>query len=228
MSAVVRESNGVPLTEEEIAARKERGISLAYRGDINNPRNHGADIPESQSSCLFMNGLPPHVDMKLLLGTLAKEGPFGRVYATSLLPPKPHEGHFTAAAKIQFFRHDAAQRLLDRANSRPLIIGGNKVTVVWNRYKAVDQGGESTRVLVIAGPMEKVNVPFLSQYFREHFIFQTEEVIVRRQNRRYGTRVLEWRFGSFRAQADAAYKVLSNSNLDGIAAWFLKDPVEGD
>jgi len=35
-----------------------------------------------------------------------------------------------------------------------------------------------------------------------------------------------WRFGSFRAQADAARKVLDSDEFNGVTAWFERDPCE--
>ncbi len=226
MQAVVRDNRDTPLTTAEIAERLERGISLAYRGDIANPRNLTRDVPEHQNTCLFISGLPPQITLQDVLGTLAAEGPFGSIFATSLLAASEELGHATAAAKVQFFTRAGAQLLFDRARQRqrPLCMGGRPVEVVWNRHRTPEQQKPGSRVLGISGRMDVVNEEFLTEFFQTKFVFQTEAVIVRSENHATNQRVLEWRFGSFRAQADAARKTL-RLDFRGISTWFCSDPV---
>ncbi|RYO97935.1 hypothetical protein DL765_010980 [Monosporascus sp. GIB2] len=56
-----------------------------YRGDPGNAANQCANIPQSQSTCLFIANLPPGCTPAQLLGTVSRG--VGKVWALSISPP---------------------------------------------------------------------------------------------------------------------------------------------
>jgi len=190
MTAVERSKKPMELSAEEVRIRKEKGIPLTYQGDITNPLNLSAEIPADKNTSLWISGLPPTCSTRELLGSLAIAGPFGRIFATAMAPPA--RGHDTAAAKVQFFDRAGAQRLFDRAMRAPLVIGGSAVLVRWNRHRTGEMElARGSRVLVIAGRADLVHPAVLEARFRTYFVFQTETIIVRKEDYDLGTRVLE-------------------------------------
>jgi hypothetical protein len=82
--------------------------------------------------------------------------------------------------------------------------------VAWNRIRSgeVDAGGQRSRVLLISGPPEIANEGFLRAYLDTKMLYQVDEVVHHGASAD-ATRVLvEFRFGSFRCQAEAARMAL--------------------
>jgi hypothetical protein len=91
-----------------------------------------------------------------------------------------------------------------------------RARVTWNRVRSaeVDAGGNRSRVLLISGPPDVVNERFLYAYLDTKMVYQVDAVLHRGQNDD-GSRVLvEFRFGSFRCQAEAARMALMREFRD--------------
>ncbi|CAJ2506285.1 Uu.00g004150.m01.CDS01 [Anthostomella pinea] len=195
-----------------------------YRGDINNPRNQGATIPEAENCAVWISNLPPSCTINLLAKSLLKTG---KIYASNITPP--NSGHETAAAKVVFFHREAVDVLFKRlaAIGGSLDVGGYAARMVPNFIKAAAQQETVTsRVLLISGPTSVVIEQTLSDLFARHNIaYDTDALIIIRENHVRQTRTLEWRFASFRAQASAAMRALRakkndvNATDDEKAAW---------
>ncbi|KAI6370100.1 hypothetical protein MCOR25_004271 [Pyricularia grisea] len=223
------------------------GFSPNYQGDTSLANNRSANIPESESCSLFILGLPPTLTTTQLLGAIRNTG---RVWASHINMPEPSRGHTTCAAKVIFFERAAAQRFY--AAHQPH--NGGFVTdpssglpparVLWNRIRSAEvgasnttaggggggpgSGGNKSRVLLIYGPKRLVNEPSLTAYFASKMEFQidrafelascvdlvTGQVMV----------LFEYRFGSFRCQAEAAKMSLSREFKDEIKVWYGDDP----
>lgn len=203
------------------------GFSPNYRGNIHLPRNRSADIPSEENCALFIIGLPPTVTVTELLATIRDTG---RVYATHINSPEPHRGHETCAAKLIFFERGAAERFYDRHLLGGLQIPGHPgytSKVVWNRIKtaAPNHPKHYSRVLMIAGPAPVANPVFLTSYFEGKLEFDVDEVFERGG---MGDRQLvEYRFGSFRCQAEAAKMAITREFADsGVQVWFGPDPCD--
>ncbi|KAK1771621.1 hypothetical protein QBC33DRAFT_592071 [Phialemonium atrogriseum] len=215
--------------QHEAWARMIAGFSPNYCGNISLSRNRSADIPEHQNCSLFILNLPADITTRELLANIRNAG---RVYATHINAPEPDKGHGTCAAKVIFFERPAAEHLFDQcrgAGGFAMAGRAERGRVIWNRIRTAEQGGprHQTRVLQIAGPAGVVNEPFLTAYFQSKLDFQVDEVLdVGGAAER---RVVEYRFGSFRCQAEAARMALAREwSEHDVKVWFGPDPCDID
>lgn len=195
-----------PMSEKEIAFREENGISLNYLGNHENPRNISADIPNRENCAVWIMNLPATCTHTDLLQALMPHRP-GRIWATHINPPvQPrHQG---AAAKVVFYHPSEAKRLLSLARDPGINVHEWPISAVYNKQRvaAQDCTKPTSRVLEIRGDKTLVNEDFLRSLFESHFVFEDEavEVLAEVEN----IRVIQWRFGSMRAQAGSAYRLL--------------------
>lgn len=193
-----------------------KGFSPNYRGNPDLERNRSALIPEEENCSVFITGLSPDLTTHLLLASIRN---MGRIYATHINGPEPSRGHQTCAAKVVFFERVAAKRFFDRYQSTGFVVAGRPFYVghvVWNRIRSgeVDVGGRKSRVLIISGPRSLVNERSLFSYFASKIEFQVDEVITAAVSAAaaMGTEeraLVEFRFGSYRCQAESARMALS-------------------
>ncbi|KAK0620261.1 hypothetical protein B0T14DRAFT_567026 [Immersiella caudata] len=107
------------------------------------------------------------------------------------------------------------------------VVGGRRAKVTRNRTRvpAATKGTDVTRVTIIEGPRGIVDGEALGFFFRANFEFQLDgPVLTRWENKT--ARSLEWRFGSYRAQAQAAL-VYTREHLHifgGTRVLFGQDP----
>ncbi|KAK1729074.1 hypothetical protein CaCOL14_007868 [Colletotrichum acutatum] len=196
-------------------AKEFYNLPSNYAGDPLNLRNQSTPVKDNENTALFITGLPANCDHTLLLKAVAGCAPVGKVYATVINAPKPIEGRLLTAAKLVFFSRAGAENCFRAIKQRRLIVGGLRPRVVWNRIKSAAQPNNSrSRVILIRGPSELVRRDVLDRWFSKKFSYQTEDVLERRVPQA-GVTVLEWRFGSFRAQAEAATMFMCENELDG-------------
>ncbi|KAI0458188.1 hypothetical protein F5B21DRAFT_520099 [Xylaria acuta] len=208
-------------TSVEAATRKQigqliSGVSGNYLGDPYLPANQSANIPDELNTSVWITNLPPNVDHKTLLDHVRN---CGKVYAAVINGPE--RAHIAAASKIVFFDVAGAQNLLKQARDGKFVVGGYIPRVILNRIKtAAKPPSPNSRVLHIEGPSCIVNQPYLTALFRSDGItWQDEEVIVLSNN---GTLTrLEWRFGSYRCQAESARHL-----IDRVKRWNFMPPIE--
>ncbi|KAI8948363.1 hypothetical protein F4801DRAFT_604439 [Xylaria longipes] len=174
-------------------------VSPNYLGNPHLAANQSANIPDERNTSVWITNLPPDVNHKELLDGVRE---CGKVYAAVINGP---EGiHFSAASKIVFFDVAGAQNLLSQAREGKFVVKGFVPRVILNRIKTeAKPPSPNSRVLHIEGPSCIVNQPYLTALFRTDGItWQDEEIIVLSNN---GTLTrLEWRFGSYRCQAESA------------------------
>lgn len=207
MNAVLNpDAHKQPLSEEEIAFRIDHGISLNYHGNHVNPRNISANIPDHENCAVWITNLPATCTVRDLLQALMHHRP-GRVWASHINPPE--EGrHRHAAAKIVFYHPSEAKRFLDLTIQPGIVIQGRRMCAIYNKQRVPAQRYTypTSRALEIRGEKTIVDETFLRSLFEQHFRFEDEAVEVLAELK--DVRVIEWRFGSMRAQAGAAYKLL--------------------
>ncbi|EAQ87737.1 hypothetical protein CHGG_04356 [Chaetomium globosum CBS 148.51] len=237
----------------------EAGVSGNYRGDINNPRNLSANIPEDHSCSFWLRGLPAGTTVHSLLAAVRG---VGRVYCTVIAPANRPHGWPTAAAKLVFFEREAAQRfwgLYGRgvgggANGggaggdggttttttttptptptpEPLLVGGQRVVVERNRTRVAEATLPRgyTRVVRVTGLPGAINVGALLAEFQAKFVFEMDEVAVGTEDRitfagALRLVVVEFRFGSFRCQAQTAHRLLQGRA--GLEVQYGRDPCD--
>ncbi|KAI1506052.1 hypothetical protein F5X99DRAFT_427919 [Biscogniauxia marginata] len=176
------------------------GTSPNYRGNPYLPANQSADIPDSENTALWLTNLPPDCDHRTLLGAVRG---CGKVWATVVNPPVHAQNHITAACKLVFFDVAGAQALLRQSREGLFAVGGYVPRVRHNRIRSGARPlGPQSRVLHIEGPERVVDVRRLAAFFAARFTFELEGVVVLERS---GPRARhEWRFGSYRCQAESA------------------------
>lgn len=135
--------------------------------------------------------------------------------------------HHTAAAKVVFFTPKAAQRLLTESWTKTVVIRGYRVRASHNRIKYGRNvvAGNASRVLIITGKQEFVNADNLRSWFKERFVFQEDAVI--ELIKAAGRAVCEFRFGSYRCQAQMGKMALKKDLPAGFEkVEFADDPCE--
>ncbi|KAG6114556.1 hypothetical protein E4U14_001362 [Claviceps sp. LM454 group G7] len=161
-------------------------------------------LAPDQNCALWLTNLPPDIRVRELLSTIRN---VGRVYATFINDPDGHV-HATAAAKLVFFTPEAAQRLLTQCLVTPLVIRGYLVKMALNRIKyaknSMDNG--ESRVLIITGRADFVNTSTLTAFFQARFQFQIDDAANLMIHK--GRAVVEYKFGSYRCQAQMGMKSL--------------------
>ncbi|KAK4183406.1 hypothetical protein QBC35DRAFT_543807 [Podospora australis] len=199
------------ITQQEAQELMIKGFSPNYRGNPDLDRNRSAMIPEGENCSLFLVGLPPNISTHDLLAGVRG---IGRVYATHINPPEPNRGHEMSAAKLVFFDRDAAERFYAFAQGEGFRVPANptfRARVTWNRIRSaqVDPAGVKSRVLLISGPPEVVNEGYLRAYFDQKLIYQIDEILSHGTSPDGSRALVEFRFGSYRCQAEAARMALS-------------------
>lgn len=211
-------------------ARIQRNFSPYYQGDIYLPANQSEDIPEHLNCSLFIVNLPPTLTTHDLLSAIHKLGPLGRVFAVHINEPEVQRGHPGCAAKVVFFKREVAQKFFAQCEMHGLRINDYNARVMWNRIKTSEKphlaNSDATRVLLIGGPPSIVNASTLTDFFHTKLEFQIDSIITHVQGS-VGKEdaVVEYRFGSFRCQAQAAKMALARE-LPHIRCFFGKDPLE--
>ncbi|KAM0325755.1 hypothetical protein ACHAQA_007055 [Verticillium albo-atrum] len=214
----------------EVAYIKARhGISAKYRGDPRLPGNHSAKIPDAENCSFWIVNLPPDVTHRELLGCIRNTG---RIHACVINPPDPRNNHFTAAAKVVFFDLPAAERFL-RSAYQGLIVGKYRARVNRNRIKSAAQphATDQTRVLIIQGRPDFVNPQVLTRYFDSKFQYQIDHIIDAFRSPEVA--IVEYRFGSYRCQAQTARMAIETEHMRGVGGsgyvydmWYGRDPCD--
>lgn len=133
----------------------------------------------------------------------------------------------TSAAKVIFYHPLEAQRLMVLAERSEFRIHGRRIAAKYNRHKTPAQIYENptSRVLLISGPASIVRKEYLNTLYAQYFEYQTEEVIVVAEGNNWS--ILEWRFGSMRAQAHSAYQLLKSLYPGIVTVKWAVDPCAG-
>ncbi|KAI1108219.1 hypothetical protein F5Y14DRAFT_459933 [Nemania sp. NC0429] len=208
--------SSLPLATSNNIGIVGRSVPRNYGGDLIVPRNDSADIPADLNTSVWITNLPPDCTYSDLLSTIRDTG---KVYAAVLSPAGGQ--HTTAAAKIVFFDVEGRRRLEKRASAGAFAVGAYVPSVVPNRVRTAARpaGGPQSRVLLISGPADIVNEPFLRPRFQAFCGFDIEYVRDYPPRRDDGsgsssrstttnTVTMEWAFASYRCQAERVYAAL--------------------
>ncbi|ROW15691.1 hypothetical protein VPNG_02195 [Cytospora leucostoma] len=219
-----------PLTEEEREHRRAKGISENYRGDAYNPENVPADIPDSENCSVWLTGMPADLSYTEYLSAVAIHKP-GRIFVSNINRPKVNGdpsllSSRTCGGKLTFYRPEEAARFLHLARMGLFTIQGSRIRATYNRVKVAAQPAGRThtsRCLIISGPVDIVDEMRLWCEFKEHVKWDHDRVIILREDSRY--RSLEWRFGSWRAQAEGAFLYLRRTYPEAmVSVRYSEDP----
>ncbi|KAI0884381.1 uncharacterized protein GGS22DRAFT_189510 [Annulohypoxylon maeteangense] len=212
------------ISAENIISDRDYPPAPRYRGNRALSRNRSADIPHEMNCRLWIAGLPPNCTVSELLREVRDIGP---VYATHIVPPLIHGTKVniaTSAASLTFFTASAAHMFLLRHSVYPFTVCGYTTCVSRHRIrtKPVPVDGQS-RVLLITGDPEIVNPETLTSLFVEKWNIRFETDFMKYTPGK-GCNEIVWAFGSFRAQAQAAYIRLSQYPSRNITILYKPDP----
>ncbi|RYP63400.1 hypothetical protein DL771_009298 [Monosporascus sp. 5C6A] len=186
------------------------------------------DLPDHMNTAVWITGLPSDCTHQDVLAQLRG---IGKVY--SLHINKPIDGPDptrplkpNCAASLAFFTSEAAQTFLQRCRLTPFRVKGRRAFVRPNLNKVppyYDYG--VSRVLIIQGLREYVTVEWLNWYLREvvEMFWDTDRTFLQEigaENR------LEWRFGSWKSQAEAAHRAIYNKLGEWMTVSYGRDPCE--
>lgn len=198
-------------------------FSSRYYG-MHTEGNASADhLSDDQNCALWLRNLPPDVTYKELLDSIRG---IGRIWCTFINTPD-FIAHNTAAAKVVFFGPVAAKQFLNHVETAFPTIRGFRIKADYNRIKYGEKAlaGNASRVLIITGAAFFVNPVSLSKFFTDKFIFQTDEII--ELIKLDGRAVVEFRFGSYRCQAQMGKMALDRVRPEGLEmVEFGEDPCE--
>ncbi|KAF4960643.1 hypothetical protein FGADI_812 [Fusarium gaditjirri] len=211
----------------EVDAR-ESIFSDNYKGEHNTRNASAMSLTPEQNCALWLTNLPPDVTHHELLGQIRN---VGRIWCSVINEPD-WQRHETAAAKVVFFTPGPAQLLLSKSLTQGLSVRNFPVRVTHNRVKYGEQAimGPASRVLIITGKSTFVNPGCLTEFFKERFVFEVDEItelIVQGDASKGGRSVVEYRFGSFRCQAQMGKMALEKDRPQGFEkVEFGEDPCE--
>ncbi|KAI0181651.1 hypothetical protein GGR52DRAFT_567869 [Hypoxylon sp. FL1284] len=218
------------LTGQSRQARFNYAMVGNYQGDPTLAANTGTHVPEHLNTNVWITNLPLRIDTHELLQHVAFFK-IGRVRATVINPPWGMNQ--TSAASISFFRREHAEKLIALIRGGLVMIRGMIPCARWNRNKVMQQNVYNksfvkSRVLLIAGNPEIVNVHALEEFFSRKFIWQTDCVIDHGTVDGVGGPIgrIEYRFGSFRNQASFGYNALRRELAGFALVQYGADPCE--
>ncbi|KAI0878245.1 hypothetical protein GGS24DRAFT_487342 [Hypoxylon argillaceum] len=205
-----------------IPARPEQNINLTpnssnYRGDLTNPRNRSANIPDEENCGTWWTNLPVDCTYQMLFDSMRN---IGAISHAVINPPLGVHG--TSAAKVEFFERASVDRLLTQAANGHIRghirVGGRIPHIALNRIKIAahsnqvspDQGngGRGSRVLQVIGDPHIIRLDRLEALLddpRNRVIYGLERA--RTFNRPGGLQCVEFRFASYAVQAVRARDV---------------------
>ncbi|KAI3325599.1 hypothetical protein HD806DRAFT_552859 [Xylariaceae sp. AK1471] len=132
-----------------------------YRGDLSNPRNQSANIPEEENCATWWTNLPANCTYQMLFDSMRN---VGAISHANINPP--NGSHSTCAAKVELMDRASVERLWVQAQTRQIKVGGRVPTITMNRIRVPAQpnehppnqgnGGRGSRVLVVTGPPQIV------------------------------------------------------------------------
>ncbi|KAM7195545.1 hypothetical protein V8F20_007441 [Naviculisporaceae sp. PSN 640] len=211
-------------------------MSPNYRGDPATIANYNQiDLPDRLNCSFWISKLPVDVTLREILEPIRG---CGRVYAIHINQGEAHRvGH--AACKLVFMDVEGATNFyVAFVVPQALVVREQKAFICRNRNKVAEQlelkTKPNSRCLEATGPEELVNTKFLFDYFDRKFVYEIDEVVNQTipqagRKRKNRNATLEIRFGSYRAQAVFAFKILRESPVfknAGVKVKYVKDPCE--
>lgn len=185
--------------------------SSNYRGDLRNPRNQCANIPDSENCATWWTNLPENCTYQMLFDSLRNIG-----YVSHAVINPPVGTHGTSAAKVEFFDRDSIDRLLMQTGNGHIRghmrVGGRIPHILLNRIRVaassnvvpveMGNGGRGTRVLQVIGDPRIVRRDRLEAILASppnRVVYGLERV--RSFPRPGGLQCVEFRFASYLVQA---------------------------
>ncbi|RWA07132.1 hypothetical protein EKO27_g7970 [Xylaria grammica] len=199
--------------------------SSNYRGDLTNPRNKSADIPDEENCGTWWTNLPPNCTYEMLFDSMRN---IGAVSHAIINPPVGTHG--TSAAKVEFFERASVDRLMAQTKTGHIRghirVGGRIPHITLNRIKVtshsnilpIDQGngGRGSRVLQVIGDPRVVQKEYLEATLanpQNRIIYGLEKA--RTFQKSGGRCCVELRFASYTVQAARAREIFLSQKRRG-------------
>ncbi|KAI0161528.1 hypothetical protein GGR57DRAFT_518715 [Xylariaceae sp. FL1272] len=192
-----------------------------YGGNIFNPENHPADIAHEENTSIYLDRLPPNLTYAELLHGLKNTGYVKQCHIGAPNASNPD----TSNAKVVFFAHADAQKVIDLDRNDSLIIAGVRPRIGWNRIRVPeDPVAGRSRSLRIRGPTHLVNRAALEEFWTEANIYWDTKCVTEVGEVPNGNSVVWYTFGSWRCQSAAAKRALEVKHGNAVKVWYRKDP----
>ncbi|KAF4631438.1 hypothetical protein G7Y89_g6688 [Cudoniella acicularis] len=152
-----------------------------YRGERGTRHIHG--LADHHNCSLFITNIPPSANYADLFDLIRA----GNIFSLHIIPP---EGQFdTAAAFLVFMRPEDARVMHDSETW----LWGHHLRIRYNREGSLPTYQQQTRVLVVEGPRQIMNIDWWRIYF-DSFCFYEWERVIQRPRLTPGRSILEFRF----------------------------------
>ncbi|KAI0872080.1 hypothetical protein GGS24DRAFT_503117 [Hypoxylon argillaceum] len=230
-----------------------RSMPSNYRGNPTVASNHSAAIPDAENTSLWVTGLPRECSTYSNLLDLLNGR--GKILATSIAAPSDFHGaaatvtffrHVDAKNTMQAINSGILRAPLDclpvSEYREPTLIdceptkkwgGFRRFGAQWNRVRVAEwkfprahQAGfqPPSRVIRVRGLAEHVRPGSLELYFKTRFCYNLDRIIFR-GSYEYGVEEYEYRFASWKNQAEFAVMALTRER-PAIKVWYGTDPCE--
>ncbi|KAI1277329.1 hypothetical protein F5Y07DRAFT_398584 [Xylaria sp. FL0933] len=191
--------------------------SSNYRGDLRNPRNRSANVPDTENCATWWTNLPPNCTYQMLFDSMRNVG----AVSHAIINP-PVGVHGTSAAKVEFFDRASVDRLMEQTKNGHIRghirVGGRIPYIIMNRIKVAahsravpnHQGikGCGSRVLQVYGDPQIVRQGILEALLSagpHKVIYGLEGAHT--FTRPDGVQCVELRFASYTVQAARAHDI---------------------
>ncbi|KAI1269606.1 hypothetical protein F5Y18DRAFT_437465 [Xylariaceae sp. FL1019] len=192
-----------------------------YGGNLRNPDNHSADITHKENTSIYLDRLPPTLDYPQLLAGLRNTGYIKQCHINGPNASNP----MSSNAKVVFFTHADAQKVIDLDLNDNLMIAGVRPRTGWNRIRVPeDPAAGRSRSLRIRGPTHLVNQVALEEFWTKASIYWNTKCVQEIGEVGNGDSVVWYTFGSWRCQSAAAKRALEVKYGGAIKIWYRKDP----
>ncbi|KAM7184794.1 hypothetical protein V8F33_012793 [Rhypophila sp. PSN 637] len=216
-------------TAAEATWRIQTGMSQNYRGDPSNIYNYGVpDLPDNLNTSFWICGLPANITHRESLAGIRR---CGRVWALHINNQEVGITRSSAGAKLVFFSALGANHFANRyMTNQTLYFRGMRTHIAHNRDKIPEQQGlpDRSRCLRIRGPINIAHPQRILNFFQGKFEYELDNVMLHYLDNVNQHIDVEIRFGSYRAQAAMAYKVLTTRapfvNVPNFQVHFAPDP----
>ncbi|KAI1338310.1 hypothetical protein F5Y15DRAFT_425002 [Xylariaceae sp. FL0016] len=180
--------------------------SRNYRGNLDNPNNLSALIPEHENCSTFWINLPATCTYSMLFNSMRGVGKISHASITG-----PNDENSGSCAKVEFFDRVSVDRLFRQLQMETLRVGGYVPRVRLNKYRVPPQtqSAHKSRVLIIDGPRACVTKTRIEKILSDAKLTFGLESYVMVVDETDHTRVLEYRFASYRAQSVRARAIIN-------------------
>lgn len=207
---------------EESVFTSMRKVVAAKQGFLRPKPLINNDVPMSESTSVYLKGLPPKTTYKDILEHIH----CGQIWTTYIDEPAP-PAHPFAAAKIAFFTRAQAECFTDDVKHRGnYLVRGQSVHMCnWDRRAEPEHSdAKETRCLQIRGPAGIMGWAFFEREFSEKMDLKITEYFEVFKDDDEGYRTFQINFGGVFSQSRAVAKAISKDFVGVYTYGYVADP----